>query len=447
MATFHHHYNRHHLLLRSPYPFPSNFPLYPSLLSFPTKPRSPQILCCISIKHSNDTHGVALNAARSQHQPISNLRVVFAAGGTGGHIIPAVAIADELKTAKPNAQFLFVGTLNSMESASIPSAGYPFSSIPPVRLYRPLFSLRNLSLPFHLIQSTIHSFKLLKEFNPHIVIGTGGYVSFPTCVAALIRGIKVVIQEQNSVPGIANYILSFFAEIVFVAYNSTVECFSRKNKCLVSGNPIRLSLRKSLSKAVARKKFFPSSGGNEEAKVILVLGGSLGANTINIALLNLYSQLLLEHENWFIIWQTGVEAYNEMESLVRNHPHLVLTQFLHSMDLAYTAADLVVSRAGAMTCSEILATGKPAILIPSPLAEEGHQLKNASLMADVAGSRVITEDELDSTTLGTTIEEILGDETAMADMSERALKAARPDASAEIAQRILSLVEASTRRK
>lgn len=134
-----------------------------------------------------------------------------------------------------------------------------------------------------------------------------------------------MIQEQNSVPGIANYVLSFLAEVVFVAYNSTVECFPRKHKCLVSGNPVRLSLRQFVSKAVARKEFFPRSGGKEEAKVILVLGGSLGANTVNIALLNLYSQMLLEHKNWFIIWQTGVESYNEMESLVRIHPHLFLT--------------------------------------------------------------------------------------------------------------------------
>ncbi|KAG8661568.1 UDP-N-acetylglucosamine--N-acetylmuramyl-(pentapeptide) pyrophosphoryl-undecaprenol N-acetylglucosamine transferase isoform X1 [Manihot esculenta] len=442
MATTH----RHRHLLPSPFPVSSYLSYYPSFLPFPTKPRSRKILCCLSIKHSNDSQSATSNANNHQ-QDTSNLRVVFAAGGTGGHIIPAVAIADELRIANPNTQFLFIGTPNSVESASIPSAGYPFSSIPPVRLYRPLLSLRNLSLPFHLIQSTIHSFKLLRDFNPHVVVGTGGYVSFPTCLAALFRGLKVVIQEQNSVPGIANYVLSFLAEVVFVAYNSTVECFPRKHKCLVSGNPVRLSLRQFVSKAVARKEFFPRSGGKEEAKVILVLGGSLGANTVNIALLNLYSQMLLEHKNWFIIWQTGVESYNEMESLVRIHPHLFLTPFLHSMDLAYAAADLVVSRAGAMTCSEILATGKPAILIPSPNLEEGHQLRNASLMADVAGTRVITEDELDSTTLGATIEEIIaGDKDVMADMSERALKAAKPDASAEIALHILSLVEASTKK-
>ncbi|KAJ4826516.1 hypothetical protein Tsubulata_023958 [Turnera subulata] len=436
----------HHLYLSSPHS--TSLPLlpcYPSCLSFPSKTRSLKILCCISIKPSSiDLHTTAL----PEQQPSTKLRVVFAAGGTGGHIIPAVAIADELKTSRPTAEILFVGTRNSMESASVPSAGYSFTSIPPVKLFRPLISLQNLSLPFHLIQSTIHSFKILRDFEPDVVIGTGGYVSFPTCLAALLRGIKVVIQEQNSVPGIANYILYYFAEVVFVAYNSTVEGFpkNKHSKCVVSGNPVRLSLRRFVSKAVARSEFFPRSSG-EDAKVILVLGGSLGANTINIALLNLYSQMLAEHENWYIIWQTGVQAFDEMESLVRSHPRLILKQFLQPMDLAYAAADLVVSRAGAMTCSEILATGKPAILIPSPDIAEGQQVKNASLLADVAGSTIITEDELDSTTLGTSIEEILGNEALIAEMSERALKAAKPDASEEIVRHVISVVESSALKK
>ncbi|KAJ8753736.1 hypothetical protein K2173_026412 [Erythroxylum novogranatense] len=424
-------------------PTPSNGPAYlsSSFLYLPTKARSCKTLSCLSVNQSND-NGTTTTTA------FQELRVVLAAGGTGGHVIPALAIADDLRISNPNVHVLFVGTPNSVESASIPSAGYSFSSIPAVKLFRPILCFQNFSVLYHLVQSTIHAFKLLADFDPHIVVGTGGYVSFPTCIAALLKGVRVVIQEQNSVPGIANYLLSLFAEIVFVAYNSTIECFPRKHKCVVSGNPVRLSLRRFVSKGVARSQFFPRSGGKEEdAKVILVLGGSLGANAINIALLHLYGPMLMEHRNLFIIWQTGVESFNEMENLVRNNTRLVLTPFLHSMDLAYAAADLIVSRAGAMTCSEILATGKPAILIPSPDVEEGHQFGNASLMADVAGSRVITEDELDSTTLGATIEEILGNENLMAEMSERALRAAKPDASAEIAQHILSLIESSTAKK
>ncbi|XWS60974.1 hypothetical protein CRYUN_Cryun07bG0085100 [Craigia yunnanensis] len=432
-----------HFLI-SPPPKPPYLPFYPSPSSLPSKPRSFSISCCLSIKQTRNDQTTNSSTA---NKALESLHVAFAAGGTGGHIYAALAIADELKLINPTSKFLFLGCPNSMESTAIPSAHFEFKSIPAVQLARPFFSLRNLLLPYRLIKSTIKCYTLLSKFEPHIVIGTGGYVSFPVCLAAVLKRIKLVIQEQNSVPGIANWVLSLFADSVFVAFNSTVECFPRKEKCVVCGNPVRLSLKGLGSKAVSRLHFFPGlakmAGSPEEVKVILVLGGSLGANAVNIALLNVYSQLLLEHKNWFIIWQTGVEAFNEMESLVRNHGQLLLTPFLHSMDLAYAAADLIVSRAGAMTCSEILATGKPSILIPSPNVAEGHQCRNASLMADVAGSRVITEDELDSTTLGTAISEILGDENLLAEMSERALKAAKPDASAEIAKHILSLVNLS----
>ncbi|TYI72546.1 hypothetical protein E1A91_D07G069600v1 [Gossypium mustelinum] len=417
-------------------------PKPPYLLSYssPSKPRSINITCCLSIQQARNDQTTS-----SGSNALNGLRVAFAAGGTGGHIYPAVAIADELKLVNPTSEILFLGRPNSMESTAIPSAHFEFKSIPAVKLVRPFFSLRNLLLPYFLIKSITKCFTLLSKFEPHLVVGTGGYVSFPVCLAALLKGIKVVIQEQNSVPGIANRFLSLFADLVFVAFNSTVQSFPRKEKCVVCGNPVRLSLKNSVSKAVSRLHFFPwlekMEGSSEEIKVILVLGGSLGANAVNIALLNVYSQLLLEHENWFIIWQTGVESFNEMESLVRSHPRLLLAPFLHSMNMAYAAADLVVSRAGAMTCSEILATGKPSILVPSPNVAEGHQHKNAFLMADVAGSRVITEDELDSTTLGLAICEILGDERFLAEMSQRALNAAKPDASAEIAKHILSLVK------
>ncbi|OMO57392.1 Glycosyl transferase, family 28 [Corchorus capsularis] len=432
-----------HFLL-SPPPRPPYLPFYPSPPSLPPKPRSLSISCCLSIKqYSGNDQTVSIS---SNSKDLESLHVAVAAGGTGGHISPALAIADELKLMNPNSKFLFLGCPNSMESTAIRSAHFEFKSIPAVQLARPFLSLHNLFLPYRLIKSIIKSYKVLSEFEPHLVIGTGGYVSFPVCLAAVLKGIKLVIQEQNSVPGIANWVLSFFADLVFVAFNSTVECFPKKAKCVVCGNPVRSSLKDLASKEESRLHYFPDlvkMEGTSEVKVILVLGGSLGANAVNIALLNVYSQLLMEHKNWYIIWQTGVESFNEMESLVRNHLQLLLTPFLHSMDMAYAAADLIVSRAGAMTCSELLATGKPSILIPSPNVAEGHQFRNASLMADIAGSRVITEDELDSTTLVTAISEILGDESLLAEMSERALKAAKADASAEIAKHILSLVNLS----
>ncbi|KAG5536140.1 hypothetical protein RHGRI_023806 [Rhododendron griersonianum] len=380
------------------FPNPQNHFSLPTSGALTLPPIKPTIICS-AFANNAETGG-------------GDLRVIFAAGGTGGHIFPAVAIADELKTRNPQTQILFIGNPKGMERTAVPSAGYEFAALATTPLTRPLFSPQNLFLlPYRLTKSLIQSWRQLHRFNPQIVVGTGGYVSFPVCfVAAALKGVKLVIQEQNSVPGITNWVLSLFADKVFVAFDLTRECFPRKDCVVVCGNPVRLSLRKQVSKVVARMHFFPRwvvEMGESDAMVVLVLGGSLGANTINIALWNLYYQMLMRRKNLFIIWQTGVEAFDEMESLVKSHSHLVLTPFLHSMDLAYAAADLVVSRAGAMTCYEILATGKPSILIPSPNVAEGHQLKNASLLADLAGSRVITEDELDSTTLGTAIEEIL----------------------------------------
>ncbi|KAL5174695.1 UDP-N-acetylglucosamine--N-acetylmuramyl-(pentapeptide) pyrophosphoryl-undecaprenol N-acetylglucosamine transferase [Glycine soja] len=310
--------------------------------------------------------------SNSNNDPI---RVAFSGGGTGSNVYPALAIAEELKTANPTCQFLFLGTPNSVESAAISSAGYDFASVssPPQNL---------VFFPQRLLKSLIQCLCHLRDFQPHVVVGTGGYVSFPACIAAKLRGgTNVVIHEPNSVPGFANSLLSFLADAIFVAFNSTLDSFPR-NKCLVCGNPVR-RLRCLI--------FFP---------VVLVLAGTFGANAVNIAMLRQDSGL-------YVIWQTGVEAFDEMDSLVKTHPRLYITPFMHCMDLAYAAADLIVSRAGAMTCYEISATGKPSILIPSPNFSEGNQFRNASLMADVAGVTVITEDELDSSTLAIAIEKIV----------------------------------------
>ncbi|KAH1251891.1 UDP-N-acetylglucosamine--N-acetylmuramyl-(pentapeptide) pyrophosphoryl-undecaprenol N-acetylglucosamine transferase [Glycine max] len=376
----------------------------------------------------------------SCHSSNSNnetLRVAFAGGGTGSNVYPAVAIAEELKTANPTCQFLFLCTPDSVESAAISSAGYDFASVssPPQNL---------LFFPHRLFKSLIQCLCHLRHFQPDVVVGTGGYVSFPACLAAKLRGTNVVIHEPNSVPGFANSLLSFFADAIFVAFNSTLDSFPR-NKCFVCGNPVRLSIRNLVSKVTAMSHFFP--GSDSGSRILLVLAGSFGANAVNIAMLNLYYQMLRQDSGLYVIWQTGVEAFDEMDSLVKTHPRLYITPFMHCMGLAYAAADLIVSRAGAMTCYEILATGKPSILIPSPNFSEGNQFRNASLMADLAGVTVITEDELDSSTLAIAIEKILRDKKKMEDMSERALKAANPNASAEIAKHILSLVNLSTKEK
>ncbi|XP_014507101.1 uncharacterized protein LOC106766845 [Vigna radiata var. radiata] len=385
-------------------------------------------------------HPTRLSITCHSSSPTSNdpLRVAFAGGGTGSNIYPAVAIAEELKSLNPTGQFLFLGAPNSVESAAISSAGYDFASVPAPPDTNPFF------FPHRFFNSLLQCLCHLRGFQPHVLVSTGGYVSFPACLAAKLRGTNVVIHEPNSVPGFSNTLLSPLADAIFVAFNSTLDSFPR-NKCFVCGNPVRFSVRNLVSKETATCHFFP--GLDCGGRVLLVLAGSYGANSVNIAMLNLYYQMLRRDSGLRIIWQTGVEAFDEMDSLVKSHPRLYMTPFMHCMDLAYAAADLIVSRAGAMTCYEILATGKPSILIPSPYFSEGNQFRNASLMADLAGVTVITEDELDSSTLAIAIEKILRDQKKMEDMSERALKAANPNASAEIAKHILSLVNESTKKK
>ncbi|KAK4350072.1 hypothetical protein RND71_029385 [Anisodus tanguticus] len=363
--------------------------------------RNLKISNCISLnKSNNQTKNASLSADETD-----NLRIILAAGGTGGHIYPAIAITDDLKTLNPNAQLLFIGLPTGMESTA--------------------------------------GFQILKSFKPDIVIGTGGFVSFPIRLAAGLRGIKLTIQEHSSVPGIANRVLSLFAYKVFVAFNSTVDCFWQKSKCVVCGNPVRLSLRQYASKAVGRRHFFSNAVvGKGDGKVVLILGGSLGANALNVAILHLYSEMLNERKDLFLIWQTGVLAFDEMESLVKFHPQLYIAPFLHWMDLAYAAADLIVSRAGAMTCSEILAAGKPCILIPSPNVAEGHQFHNACLMA---GSRLCMNYCIGPPDAPPSCNGVFADNEGLTtEMSERALKIAKPDASVEIAKHILSLVNFSS---
>ncbi|XP_029128404.1 uncharacterized protein LOC109803330 [Cajanus cajan] len=388
-----------------------------------------------SLPAPSPTRRLSIISCHSNHP----LRVAFAGGGTGSNIYPALAIADDLKAATPASRFLFLATPDSVESAAISAAGHHFATVagPPPNDNPFLFPLR-------FSNSLLQCLRHLRDFQPHVVVGTGGYVSFPACLAAKLGGATVVIHEPNSVPGFGNTLLAFLADAIFVAFNSTLDSFPR-NKCFVCGNPVRMSLRNLASKEDAMTHFFP--GSDCEGKVLLVLAGSFGANAVNIAMLNLYFEMLRQDSALHVIWQTGVGASDEMDSLVKTHPRLYLTPFMHCIDLAYAAADLIVSRAGAMTCYEILATGKPSILIPSPNFSEGNQFRNASLMADLAGVTVITEDELDSSTLAIAIEKIFRDKHKMEEMSERALKAANLNASAEIAKHILSLVNQSTIKK
>lgn len=418
----------------------------------------------IKIRHGDSSESIITCLAAADQ----SVRVMFAAGGTGGHVFPAIAIADALTASNASVLVQFAGTHHRIEASAVPQAGYAFQSIPAVGIRRPLLSPRNLLLPFQLAISIWVALRLLLDFRPHVVVGTGGYVSVPICLAAALCSCPFVIQEQNAFPGLANKILARFATTVFVAFSAAL-AYLPKHKCVVCGNPIRASLRQPVSKAAALQHFFPncptasvssdSSYSDDDHKsghateptskaiptpvVILVLGGSLGAKSINQAVTGMIVRMLDQWPERFVIWQTGSKNHKDVVDTVCNHERLFISKFLNDMQLAYSAADLVVARSGAITCSELLTVGKPSILIPSKNVVDDHQAKNALALLDMGASKVIWDMALTSKNLEASINELLGDHDEMLSMHERALKAAVPDAAILIAKEVLSLAEHS----
>lgn len=401
-----------------------------------------------------------------------SLKVVFAAGGTGGHVFPAIAIADALTSLHPSTLVEFVGTNHRLESSAVPRAGYIFRPIPASGLRRPFFSPHNLLLPFQLIISLCVALRWLLEFRPHVVVGTGGYVSGPICIAAVLCGCPIVIQEQNAFPGLANKILARFATTVFVAFAAALT-FLPRHKSIVCGNPIRPTLQQIVPKESALAYFFPnwpsalaqlgstniSSADQEDGEdrsrvpanatpvVILVLGGSLGAKSINQAMIGMVIRMLDQSPERFVIWQTGSKYFKEVLDIVGSHERLFISEFLDHMELAYSATDLVVSRSGAITCSELLILGKPSILIPSSNVVDDHQAKNAAALMDLGASKVLSDNGMTPNSLEAAINEVLGDRGMMLIMHEKALQATAPDAAIRIAKEILSIAKRSALKK
>ncbi len=319
---------------------------------------------------------------------MSNYKFILSGGGTGGHIYPAVAIADELKARYPNAEFLFVGASDRMEMDKVPQAGYKIEGLWISGIQRKL-TLKNLIFPFKLIVSLLRSRKIIKIFKPDVVIGTGGFASGPLLQMATSKGIPSLIQEQNSYPGITNKLLGKKVNTICVA-SEGLEKFFPKEKIRLTGNPIRKDLLEVKSKQIAGKDVFELI---HSKYTLLVLGGSLGARRIN--------QLIESNIETFkgnnvqVIWQCGklyydqYKQYNELEN-VQVHA------FLNTMDMAYAAADVIISRAGAISVSELCIVGKPVIFIPSPNVAEDHQTKNAQAVADKKAAILIREKDLDS---------------------------------------------------
>ncbi len=308
---------------------------------------------------------------------MKKLKVIVSGGGTGGHIFPAIAIAKSLENKVSDIELLFVGAKDRMEMQKVPEAGYKIEGLW-ISGFQRSFSKRNLMFPFKLISSVIKSMKIVRRFKPDLVIGTGGFASGPLLFAASRKGIPSVIQEQNSYPGITNKVLSKYVNKVCVAYDN-MERFFPKDKIIFTGNPIRKVILNFKDKREEGKKIF---GVNNGKITILVVGGSLGARTINESIKESISEFANNDLN--LIWQTGTSFGDVAKNIIEdiNIDGISSHMFIREMDLAYAAADIIVSRAGAIAISELCFVGKPILLVPSPNVAEDHQTQNAQSLVN-----------------------------------------------------------------
>ena len=359
-------------------------------------------------------------------------KFILSGGGTGGHIYPAIAIANELKSRFPDAEFLFVGAKDKMEMQKVPQAGYKIIGLWIAGLQRRL-TFDNTLFPVKLISSLLKSRTIISKFKPDVVIGTGGFASGPLLQMAGLAGVPTVIQEQNSYPGITNKLLSKKANKICVAYEN-LERFFPKEKMILTGNPVRQDLIDIASK---REKALQHFNLDPAKKTLLVLGGSLGARKINELIAK--EILLFSAHNTQVIWQCGKLYYDQYKRFEENE-NIQVHAFIDRMDLVYAAADVVISRAGASSVSELCIVGKPVIFIPSPNVAEDHQTKNAQAVVDKNGAFLIKEAELDSQ-FSLVFESVLNDEAKQKMLSENIKKLAMPEATRQIVDEIVKLID------
>ncbi|MDG1881274.1 MAG: undecaprenyldiphospho-muramoylpentapeptide beta-N-acetylglucosaminyltransferase [Schleiferiaceae bacterium] len=357
-------------------------------------------------------------------------KIVISGGGTGGHIFPAVSIAKEIIKKYPDALIQFIGANGRMEMERIPEAGFPIHGINIAGFQRKSL-FKNIGLPAKLISSLFAVFKFLKKTKPDAVIGTGGYVSGPSLFVAQLLGIPTMIQEQNSLAGWTNRILSRKAKIICVAYPKMERFFLEKKICL-TGNPVRENIAKIESNSLHKHNSAKAKsllGFNPELPLILVLGGSQGAKAINKSVQN--NLKLWENKEIQILWQCGAYYIDELKGEISNSKYLKIEPFIKNMDKAYIAADIVVSRAGAGTISEICCAGCAAILIPSPNVAEDHQTQNAKSLVDQKAAIFIDEKKSESD-LGLIVSELMINPDKLKYLRSNALNISKPNAAAEI---------------
>ena len=360
------------------------------------------------------------------------LKFILSGGGTGGHIYPAIAIANELKSQFPDSEFLFVGAQDKMEMQKVPQAGYNIEGLWLAGLQRKI-NFQNLMFPFKLISSLWKSRKIIKNFKPDVVIGTGGFASGPLLQMANNLNIPTVIQEQNSFPGITNKILSKKANAICVAYEN-LQHFFPKEKIVFTGNPVRQDLLDIATKREEGKSYFKL---DTNKKTILIIGGSLGARRINQLIANELDFIL--KNGLQIFWQCG-KLYFEEYNHFNEKENVQVVAFIDRMDLIYAATDFVISRAGASSVSELCLVGKPTIFIPSPNVAEDHQTKNAKAIVDKKGAILIRENELEEK-FETIFSDLIINEELQKELSQNIKKLAKPIATKDIVKEIIKLIE------
>ncbi len=360
------------------------------------------------------------------------MRVIISGGGTGGHIFPAISIANALKQADPKVEILFVGAEGKMEMEKVPAAGYEIVGLPVAGFQRRL-TFKNVTFVFKLIDSMIKARNIVRQFQPDAVVGVGGYASGPVLRVASNRKIPTIIQEQNSFPGVTNRILSKKVSKICVAYPG-MERFFPASKIILTGNPVRSNLLEAISREEAAKYF----GLDPNKKVVFVTGGSLGARTINQGILAGYDHLVQEGVQ--VIWQTGKYYYREMKDAVPENENIKLMAFVDKMEAAFALADVVVSRAGASVISEIALLGKAALFVPSPNVSEDHQTKNAMALVKEDAAEMVADKQV-SAELVNKILSLLKDEERLAQLKSNVKKFAMPDAAKVIVDELFRLVK------
>ncbi len=362
-------------------------------------------------------------------------RIIISGGGTGGHIFPAVSIANAIRKIEPNARILFVGAEGRMEMTRVPAAGYEIKGLPVRGLIRPLYSPRNLGVMLDFLKSKRIVKGIIRDFKPQVAVGVGGYASSPTLNAAYGMGIPCLIQEQNSYAGVTNKSLGRKAEKICVAYEG-MERFFPKERIVLTGNPVRQGL---LHPGMTKEECAEAFGMKAGKPIVLIIGGSLGAKTVNESVLN-HLQCISESGIQFI-WQTGsyYKKQIEQELAAKGKPdNLFVTDFISHMEQAYCAADLVISRAGASSISELCLLGKPSILVPSPNVAEDHQTHNAMALVNRQAALYVRDAEARNKLIPLAVETV-NNEKLLASLGANARQMAFTDSAEVIAEMVLKL--------